>query len=84
MTRPNLLILIFAVMTFLPAVATAEYTPLHVFSERGDVAEVKRLLDAGADVNAKDNDGRTPLYYARISDYAEVLKLLLAAGAVEE
>ena len=30
----------------------------------GDLAEVERLLDAGADVGARDIDGRTPLDFA--------------------
>ncbi|RZN62560.1 MAG: ankyrin repeat domain-containing protein, partial [Thermoproteota archaeon] len=31
---------------------------------RGDLKEVKRLLDGGADVNARGEDGYTPLHGA--------------------
>ena len=58
-----------------------------------DAADVARLLDAGADVNARDAEGRTPLLNAygvgcdlfeddpRQEEAAESLNLLLAAGA---
>ncbi len=32
-------------------------TPLHIASKRGDVAEVKKLINAGADVNVTDYAG---------------------------
>lgn len=37
-------------------------TSLHRAAGKGDVEEVKRLLSAGADVKAKDEDGRTALH----------------------
>ena len=58
----RIILLILAVMTCFPAAATAgdeEATPLHEASENGRADGVKRLLAAGADVNAKDRDGRT-------------------------
>ena len=44
---------------------------------------VRRLIQKGADVNAFDPTGRTPLMYAAISDYlpAEQIKMLLDKGA---
>ena len=53
-------------------------TPLHYAANRGDAAEVARLLAAGADVNAKGNCGQTPLHLAAT---AAVANLLLEHGA---
>lgn len=49
----------------------------------GDVKSVRLMLDHGADVNAFDPLGRTPLMYAAISDVipVEVVKLLIERGA---
>ena len=49
--------------------------PLHYAKS---VAIVKLLIEAGADVNAKDNDGDSPLHWVRNTDVAE---LLISAGA---
>ncbi|MGD1002511.1 MAG: ankyrin repeat domain-containing protein [Candidatus Brocadiia bacterium] len=42
---------------------------------------VKLLLAAGANANARDVSGHTPLHTAAMGDRREVIKLLLAAGA---
>jgi ankyrin repeat protein len=48
----------------------------------GDTDKVKQLLAAGADVNAKDRDGRAPLYQAcRVMMGQRSIEMLLAAGA---
>jgi hypothetical protein len=49
--------------------------------ESGDYDEVKRLVEAGADVNAKDNYGYTALMLATQQGHTEVIKLLIEAGA---
>ena len=44
-------------------------------------AVVKRLLEAGADINAMTSDGQTPMQYATVKGYDLIVKLLLEAGA---
>ena len=47
----------------------------------GDIAAVRRLLEAGADVNEKTNDEMTPLFLASVKGHTEIVRLLLEAGA---
>ncbi len=43
----------------------------------GDIANA--LLETGADVDARDEDGYTPLHYA--AEYGKAVDILLGAGA---
>ncbi len=56
-------------------------TPLHVTAAWGDLQGTQLLLDAGADVNARGEDGDTPLYSALLGNNPAVLELLLKRGA---
>ncbi len=56
-------------------------TPLHTFCFWGDLPAVKKLLTAGADINAKGENGNTPLTYAVMSISLDVITYLLNAGA---
>ena len=56
-------------------------TPLQWAVYEGDVAEVKRLLRAGADVSLANNYGATPMSLAAEVGNTEMLKVLLEAGA---
>ncbi|KAH6618373.1 ankyrin repeat-containing domain protein [Chaetomium sp. MPI-SDFR-AT-0129] len=47
----------------------------------GNYACTRVLLELGARVNVQDGYGRTPLYWAAEAGCAEVVRLLLAAGA---
>ena len=47
---------------------------------RHDIVELKRLVDAGADVNSFDKDGRTPLQYACFVANEDAVRLLLDRG----
>ena len=59
-----------------------EETPLHYAVRECDAAVVKTLLEAGAEVNAQNILGETPLYLAVRSDRTPaVVKVLLDAGA---
>ncbi|SFV51487.1 ankyrin repeat protein, putative [hydrothermal vent metagenome] len=55
---------------------------LHKAVLKGDLKEVKHLLDSGENVNIKDKLDRTPLHYvAIISGHVGMAKLLLESGA---
>ena len=47
----------------------------------GNIEAVRQHLAAGADVNAKDAWGGTPLHYAAIKGHKEIVELLIAKGA---
>lgn len=57
-------------------------TPLHsAVADGGNSAIAKMLITAGADVNAAQRHGWTPLHGAAASGDAEIVRLLLARGA---
>jgi uncharacterized protein len=47
----------------------------------GDAGAVERLLDRNAGVEARDEDGRTPLVAAAYGNHVETARLLVEAGA---
>ena len=49
--------------------------------ENGDTAEFSRLLDAGADLAARNKNGETPLYVAAEKGELEMARALIARGA---
>jgi ankyrin repeat protein len=50
-------------------------------ARRNHIEIAKLLIERGADVEAKDKWGRTPLYYACLNDNLECAELLIDAGA---
>ena len=57
-------------------------TPLHGAAWRGDIAPIRELVAAGADVHAQDDLGATALYWAaRGGERADVIAALLDLGA---
>jgi len=54
---------------------------IHVSAINGDLAGVKALLDAGADVNARTEIGWTALHFAAQNSRREIAELLIANGA---
>lgn len=59
-------------------------TPLHDASRNGNVAEARRLIQRGADVNAEDEYGFKPLYLARQEGHSDIIGMLRFAGARED
>ena len=62
--------------TLLPA----QYASMKA-AAKGDLAQIKFVLEAGADVEQKSNKGYTPLYYAASENQKEAIDMLLKAGA---
>ena len=58
-----------------------QMTPLHEACITGELAKVKGLLGAGADVEATGEGGCTPLHLAIMNEHEAIVKALLAAGA---
>jgi uncharacterized protein len=56
-------------------------TPLMANAAQGSITEVKALIEQGADLNAKDENGRTALMYAVEQNRTEAAQTLLARGA---
>ena len=50
-------------------------------AEAGDIAGMKRLLTAGADINAADAEGWTPYLAASSMGHFETMRMLKALGA---
>lgn len=56
-------------------------TALHMAARRGNTEVAAALLDCGADINARDKAGDTPLQRAKNCRKAEVATLLVSRGA---
>jgi ankyrin repeat protein len=56
------------------------YSTIHAAAINGDLADVKRHLAQGADVNAKATGG-TPLHYAASRGHKDIVEYLVSKGA---
>lgn len=63
------------------ALTDSAYQPLHSAIGSGRLAEVKHLLDSGADVNGLDGAGSTPLMMAVLAGNFEITSYLLSRRA---
>ena len=74
--KPTTFAIAIAIVTFPARGAT-----LHDAVQMGDVERIKDLVATGADVNAPDAAGFTPLHYAARQGHAGAIEALFAAGA---
>ena len=72
---------ILLMLALLAGCATTGNTPLMSAASNGDINAVKRLLNEGADVNAKNSDNWTALTKAARDGNTEIVKLLIEKGA---
>ncbi len=54
---------------------------IHTAARRGDVAAVRRMVEAGTSPNRATSEGATPLMYAAQAGNVELVRYLLAKGA---
>ncbi len=59
----------------------AAYDGLHAAAWAGDVGRITQLLGQGADVEARDKNGRTPLHVAAFASHEDAARALIAGGS---
>ena len=73
--------LLFTTIAAVVLVGCGPSVDIHQAAKTGNIKAVKQHLDAGADVNAKDDKfGLTPLHFAAGRGNKEVVELLIAKG----
>ena len=73
--------IIAALMGLMFGAVAADECPLCKAANDGNLAEVKRLIAAGADLNALNSYGSTALHRAAFKNRPKIAKMLLTAGA---
>ncbi|KDO83088.1 hypothetical protein CISIN_1g026440mg [Citrus sinensis] len=63
------------------AVDEEGWAPIHSAASIGNVTIVEMLLSKGADVNLKNDGGRTALHYAASKGWLKIVELLISRGA---
>ena len=69
------------ILSAIPLLADDLGDDLLAATRKGDLAQVKALLDKGANVDSKTRYNQTPLFFACDRGHLEIAKLLIARGA---
>jgi hypothetical protein len=77
----SLVYILFLFPTLLSWLTGCATTRLTDAARNGDRALVRTLLDKGAEVNAREQDGMTPLHWATLNNHADIVRMLLNSGA---
>ena len=70
-----------AAQTAPSAAESAAYQGLHRAAHANDTDAIRKLAASGADVNARDRQGRTPVHVAAFASNEAALEALVRAGA---
>ncbi len=60
-----------------------DFTALHNAAQNGQIEMAELLLAHGAEINARSQDGRTPLAFARKQNQAAMIEFLQQHGATD-
>jgi uncharacterized protein len=58
--------------------------PIHLAARRGDIADLRALIEGGADMNAQGDHAFTPLHDAVLMNQIDAVKFLLEIGADQQ
>jgi hypothetical protein len=75
-----LLVLILALIGY-NLLVPRSYDNIHEAAEYGDIEQIKHFLDKGVDINARNEDGETPLHFAAHYNNKSMIEFLMANGA---
>ena len=79
MKRISLAWVVFVMLLVLISSIQGHARELHDAAMNGDIVKARQLIEKGADVNAKDNYGKTALDMAEASHKPDIASILRAA-----